>query len=631
MSDAAHGHGPESPPSRAQFLALCLTALGVVYGDIGTSPLYAMRECFAPGHGVRPTPENVLGVLSLMFWALMLSVSLKYLAYVMRADNRGEGGILALLALALPPGGTGRTRSALVVLGLFGCALLWGDGMITPAISVLGAVEGLTLASPRFESNVIPIAIVILIGLFTAQRYGTARVGRVFGPIMVLWFLTLATLGVVSLVQRPEVLGAVNPAHAVRFFLAHGTHGFIVLGAVVLCVTGGEALYADMGHFGAKPIRMAWFSFVLPALLLNYFGQAALLLRDPSAAENPFYRLAPRALLYPMIALATVAAIIASQALISGAYSLTRQASMLGYWPRTRIDHTSPDQIGQIYVPSMNWILMFSTIGLVVGFKNSSSLAAAYGVAVTGTMVITSLLAFQVARKRWRWSTLAAVAVTIPLVTIDSSFFAATATKIPHGGWFPIAVGALFLLIMLTWKEGRAVLGDRIRAGIVPLADFYEIMRVERPARVPGTAVFMASNAQGTPPALMHNFLHNHVVHEHVVLLTIVTEEEARIEEHERLTVEELQEGFVRVVARFGFMETPDVPALMRRAKIKGALPDHTTYFLGRETLLPQGKHGLSRWREKLFVVLSRNSESATSFFKIPPDRVLEVGAQIEL
>lgn len=623
---------PPGPRPLPRSLALSVAALGVVYGDIGTSPLYSIKECFAPGHGVAATHANVLGVVSLVFWTLTLIVSLKYVTYVMRADNHGEGGILALMALAIPGSSSLSRRGLLPLLGLTGCALLYGDGMITPAVSVLSAVEGLSVVSPRFEPLIIPLTVGVLVAVFSVQRFGSARVGSVFGPIMVLWFVVLGVLGLLSIVQSPEVLAAVNPLYAVRYFLHNGLPGVVVLGAVLLCVTGAEALYADMGHFGLGPIRGNWFALVMPALLLNYLGQGALLLREPSAASNPFFRLAPSGLLYPMVALATLATVIASQALISGVFSLTRQAAMLGYWPRTRIEHTSADQIGQIYIPLLNWALMCCTIGLVLGFGNSSNLAAAYGVAVILTMLLTTLLAYQVARHRWRWRRSLALLVTLPLLALELSFLGASVPKFIHGGWFPLLVAAIILVMMLTWKDGRALVGQRIQASIVPLADFYEVLRVERPLRVPGTAVFMCSNAAGTPPSLMHNFLHNRVVHARVVLLTVKTEEDAYVAEAERVTVEELEQGFVRVVARFGYMENPDVPGLLKRAAIPGIDPEEITYFLGRETLLPHGKqHGLSAWRERLFVVMSRNAENATTFFQLPPHRVLEVGAQIEL
>ncbi|MBI3204280.1 MAG: potassium transporter Kup [Myxococcales bacterium] len=614
-------------PQRREFLVLCLGALGVVYGDIGTSPLYALRECFAGEHRLAVTPANVLGILSLVFWSLTLVVSVKYLAYVLRADNQGEGGVLALMALALDA-----KRSAVVIaLGLFGAALLYGDGMITPAISVLSSVEGLELVTPGAAQWVVPITLAILVLLFAAQRFGTAKVGTVFGPVMILWFATLGVLGVFNIGKHPDVLFALSPHHAVGFFRGHGLAGFLVLGSVFLVVTGGEALYADMGHFGAGPIRRTWLLFVWPALMSNYLGQGALLLASPMAADSPFFKLAPGWALVPLVVLAAAATIIASQAMISGAFSLTRQAMMLGFWPRVRVLHTSADQIGQIYVPSTNWMLMAATVGLVLGFRTSSALAAAYGIAVTTTMVITALLAFVVARRRWGVSLGAALAATAAFLVVDLAFFSANAVKIGQGGWFPLVVGALVFFAMTTWKRGREVLGARIRSQIVPLEDFFELMRLERPERVPGPAVFMASNSQGTPPALMTNFLHNRVVHEQVLLLTVKITDRAREPDEARVEVEHLPMGFTRVVFNHGFMEQLDVPALLDARGLLSFSRDHTTYFLGRETVLAEGREGMSRARERVFAFMSRNSQGATALFSIPPDRVMEVGAQVAL
>ncbi len=634
MRDPPSGNGSASaaPPSGRYLLTLCLASAGIVYGDIGTSPLYALRECFRGEHAVPATHDNILGVVSLILWSLTLVISIKYLAYVMRADNKGEGGILALMALAQSQERGGRhVRRVVLLLGLFGAALLYGDGMITPAISVLSAVEGLRIAAPSLSSYVEPITIAILIGLFWIQRRGTARVGAIFGPVMLLWFSMLAVLGVGYIARRPDVLVGLSPGYGAAFLIRHKLHGLLVLGAVFLVVTGGEALYADMGHFGPRPIRLTWFGLVLPALVINYFGQGALLLESPAAAENPFYRMVPSWALYPMVALATLATVIASQAVISGAYSLTRQAMMLGFLPRLRLRHTSAREIGQIYAPSTNWVLMFATIGLVLGFRSSSNLAAAYGVAVTTTMVITTLLAWIVARRLWGWSVWAASGATLLFLVPDLAFFSANLVKIEQGGWFPLLVAMGVFTLMTTWQRGRSLLGERIRANIVPLVDLYELIRVERPARVPGTAVFMTSNAEGTPPALMHNFRHNRVLHEQNVLLTIVTEEVSRVSPGERLTVQQLEEGFLRVVARYGFMEEADIPALLAGDAIPGCAAPHTTFFLGRETLLAAGGAGMSRWRESLFAVMSRNAQRATAFYNIPPDQVMEIGAQIEL
>jgi KUP system potassium uptake protein len=624
-------HAP-APPARGRYLAsLCLSALGVVYGDIGTSPLYAIRECFHGEHAVAVTRPNVLGVLSLIFWSLTIVISIKYLIYVLRADNRGEGGILALMALATRQKLHGKTRATVLVLGLFGAALLYGDGMITPAISVLSAVEGLGVAAPSLEHYVVPITIVILFGLFVLQYRGTARVGAVFGPITFLWFSALAGFGGWHIAQNTEVLSAINPVHGAAFLANNGVMGFLVLGAVFLVVTGGEALYADMGHFGARPIRLTWFAVVLPALLINYFGQGSLLLSNPSAADNPFYRMPPSWALYPMLVLATMATIIASQAVISGAFSLTRQAIMLGYWPRVQIRHTSSKEIGQIYVPSINWLLLFSTIGLVLGFGTSSKLAAAYGIAVTTTMVITTMLAYVVARRLWGWGWLAALSLTALFLGIDLAFFGANVIKIEQGGWFALVVAIGVFLLMTTWHKGRALLGERIRSQLVPLEDFFELMRVEPTKRVPGTAVFMTSNPEGAPPALMHNFSHNRVVHAHVILLTIVTEEVPFVRDERRVFVEQLAEGFTRVVARYGFTEEPDVVELFARNDTPSPPLEHTTFFLGLETLLAEGRYGMAPWRERLFAAMARNAQRATKFFNVPPDRVVELGAQIEL
>lgn len=613
-----------------QATGLYLAALGVVFGDIGTSPLYALRECFHGPHAVAPSHANVLGVLSLIFWALMIVITVKYLAYVMRADNRGEGGILAMMALAMQGSTDKGWRLAVVTtLGLFGAALLYGDGMITPAISVLSAMEGLQVAAPALGPLVQPITIAILIGLFLVQHRGTAGVGAIFGPVTLIWFVVLGVMGVLWIVQAPAVLGAANPMHGVQFFIDNQGRGFLVLGAVFLVVTGGEALYADMGHFGVRPIRRTWFVIVLPALLAQYFGQGALLMLRPEAAENPFYHMVPAWGLYPMVVLAAMATIIASQAVISGAFSLTRQAIMLGFAPRTRVAHTSAREIGQIYVPFVNWMLMLATIGLVIGFGSSSNLAAAYGIAVTMTMVITTLLAYVVARRRWSWSLVAGGSVTLLLLVPDAAFFAANVTKITQGGWFPLVVGGLVFLVLTTWKRGRVLLGERIRQSIVPLDDFTARMASEGVVRVPGTSVFMTSNPEGTPPALLNLARHNHVVHEHVVLLSVRTEEQPFVAPTDRVKVAELGNGFVRMTARYGFMEDPDIPALLAAHPLPGYEPATTTFFLGRETVLAGG--GMVRWRVHLFAFLARNAQRATAFFDLPPDRVMEIGSEVEI
>ncbi|HEX7669960.1 MAG TPA: potassium transporter Kup, partial [Polyangiaceae bacterium] len=611
---------------------LSVGALGVVFGDIGTSPLYAVRECLSGAHGIGVHTESVLGVLSLIFWALTLIISIKYVGYVLRADNQGEGGILALMALVTTGRELGKrgTRVA-ILLGLFGAALLFGDGVITPAISVLSAVEGLSVATPKLEPLVVPISIVILFGLFRVQKRGTGDVGAVFGPIMVLWFLMLGITGLSQIVQNPKILVAMSPTYGLAFLLHSGHRGFLVLGSVFLAVTGGEALYADMGHFGAQPMRVSWFFVALPALVMNYFGQGALLLREPTTIENPFFRMAPSWGLYPMVGLSTVATVIASQALISGAFSLSRQALMLGYMPRVSVEHTSAKHIGQIYVPIVNWLLMLATIALVFGFKSSSALAAAYGVAVTLNMIITTLLASVVARQRWKWGLPAVAGVTVLFLIPESVFASSNLAKVADGGWFPLAVGALLFTVFTTWRRGRALLFERFVERVVPLEDFFELMLVEIPARVPGTAVFMTSNSDGTPPALLQNFLHNRVVHEHVVLLTIITEQVARVSAEDRVRVEDMRNGFRRAIARYGFMETPDIPKLLERPELKDYSIDYVTFFLGRETVLPTHRPGMALWRERLFAFLSRNAQPATAFFGIPPARVVEIGAQIEL
>jgi KUP system potassium uptake protein len=633
------GSNPSVPhipgtPTPANLAVLTLGALGVVYGDIGTSPLYALRECFHGLHAVPPTRENVLGVLSLIFWSLTLIISIKYILFVMRADNKGEGGILALLALvAQSPDARRRSRATLVALGLFGAALLYGDGMITPAISVLGAVEGLQVATHIFEPYIVPVTVAILFGLFLIQSHGTARVGALFGPVMIVWFATISILGLRWIVRDPHVLGAFSPHHAVRFFLYAGWHGFVVLGSVFLVVTGGEALYADMGHFGRKPIRTAWFVMVLPALLLNYLGQGAMILNDPAAAASPFYLMAPRWALYPLVTLATMAAIIASQALISGAFSLTRQAIQLGYCPRLDIQYTSETHQGQIYIPQVNWALMLATIGLVVGFKTSSALAAAYGMAVTSTMVITTMLAYLVARSSWGVSRAVAGSIAVFFLSIEMAFFGANLVKVAHGGWFPLVIGAVVYTGLSTWKNGRALLASRLRERMYPFEQFLKDMAQRPPQRVAGTAIFMTSNLQGTPATLLHNLQHNKVLHERVILLTVVTIDVPHVPPEERSEVLPLGQGFFRLTLRYGFMEEPDVPAALLEASQRGFPVDlgDTTFFLGVETLLATSRPGMPLWRERLFVWIARNAVRANSFFKIPPERVVELGMQVEL
>jgi KUP system potassium uptake protein len=632
---------PPKPPPRGRVLAgLALAALGVVYGDIGTSPLYAVKECFSGQHGIAPTVENVLGILSLIVWSLNFVVSLKYISLVMRADNRGEGGILALMALVRSKGVAGRIRirRLLLPLGLFGAALLYGDGVITPAISVLGAMEGLSVVTPAFDPFVVPITVGILLALFLFQQRGTAGVGAVFGPITLIWFACISALGVRGIMLEPSVLRAVNPWYAVEFFVTDGWRGFLILGAVVLVFTGGEALYADMGHFGKRPIRVAWFGLVLPALLLNYFGQGALLLHDPSSARNPFYSLVPSSLLVPMIVVATAAAIVASQALISGAFSLTQQAVQLGYSPRVTIRHTSHTEMGQVYIPEVNQALAVACIGLVLAYRSSTNLAAAYGIAVTGTMSITTVLYYEVMRTRWQWPLWKAGGIAGLFLAIDLSFLGANLIKVAHGGWFPIVVAIGIFTLMATWKQGRALLAGILRENSLPMDLFLQDIKRRQPPRVPGVAVFLTSAAGGAPPVLLHHLKHNQVLHERVILLSIVTKDIPSVPEKDRIQCTELGEGFCTVLAHYGFMETPDVPTIVRALEpppprglgIKINLMQ-TTFYLGRETLIATGRARMARWRKKLFIVMTRNAQPATAFFGLPPNRVVELGAQIQL
>jgi KUP system potassium uptake protein len=638
-----HRHHAEANPRGKRLLVLSLTALGVVYGDIGTSPLYAIKEAFKPEYGLTPNINNVYGLLSLIVWSLVMIVSVKYVAFILRADNRGEGGVLALLALILQRHhrqAESRRRGLLIALGLFGGAFLYGDGVITPAISVLGAVEGLEVASPALGLFVIPIAFIIIAVLFAAQRYGTARVGGLFGWIMLVWFATIAVLGLRSIVMHPEILAAVNPWYAVQFFVDHPARSFIALGAVVLVVTGGEALYADMGHFGPKPIRIVWYYFVLPALLLNYFGQGALLLSTPTAITNPFYLLSPSWFVYPLLVIATSAAIVASQALISGAFSLTQQAIQLGYSPRMRIIHTSKHAAGQIYIPEINKALAIGTLLLVVGFGSSTALGAAYGVAVTGTMAITSILFYIVTRNLWGWSPLKAGAFLAFFLTIDLAFFTSNLLKIPHGGWVPLAIAIFVFVLMTTWKRGRAILRAILQRGTVPIDMFLADVERRKPVRVKGTAVFMTSDPEGAPVVLLHHLKHNKVLHEQVVLLSVITAEVPEVPSNERIELAALGQGFFRVQASYGFMETPNVPAVLQYCGKHGinAKKTDVSYYLGRERLLPtlprRAKDTeigtMARWRKKLFVLMSQNARGATEFFGIPPNRVVELGTQIE-
>jgi KUP system potassium uptake protein len=630
---------------------VALGALGVVYGDIGTSPLYAMKECFTKPHGVDVNEANVLGILSLIFWSLTLVVSLKYLTFVMRADNKGEGGILALLALLKPAPGKAAPFGAkvLALLALGGAALLYGDGMITPSLSVLSAVEGLQVAnigtihlfkigsfdlSFPFERLIVPLTLVILLLLFLAQKRGTAKIGAVFGPLMLVWFATIALIAVPWIWKMPSILRAFSPTYGIAFFAEHKLHGFLVLGSVVLCITGGEALYADMGHFGVKPIRAAWYGVAYPALLVNYLGQGASLLQNPDAVENPFYRMVSGAWIYPLVVISTCATVVASQALISGAFSLTQQAVQLGYCPRVAIVHTSGDAEGQIYIPEINNMLLVMCMALVVGFKSSGAMAAAYGIAVTGTMSVTTVLFFAVSRYRWKWPLWVALPLTFAILVIDLAFLGANLWKLGDGGWFPLAIGAGALVLMTTWKRGREILYESIRAATLPLDLFLADVERSKPVRVAGTAVFMTSNPDGAPPVLLHHFKHNKVLHQQVVLLSVATKHDPDVPKEERLErVNDLGHGFYQVTAVYGFMQTPNIQEVLELCGAAGLVTskDDTSFFLGRETLLVTARRNMARWRKMLFIFLSRNARPANAFFRIPPNRVIELGTQIEL
>jgi len=615
-------------PSFRRLAILSLTALGVVYGDIGTSPLYAFRACFSRDVGLPHDPATVYGVLSLIVWSLILIVTVKYVLVIMRLDNRGEGGIVALLAL-LPQK---RRRGLIVALGLFGAALLYGDGIITPAISVLSAVEGLEIAVPELSHLVVPATLAILLLLFVGQRYGTARVGAVFGPIMLAWFATIGTLGGVEIARSPAILLALNPWYGFELFARHGTAGFLILGAVVLAVTGAEALYADIGHFGRRPIRLAWFVMVLPALMLNYFGQGALVLREPETIVNPFYLLAPAALLYPLLALSTLATVVASQALISGAFSLTHQCVQLRYSPRVSIVHTSRSEPGQIYIPAVNTALMVGCLLLVLAFRSSTALGAAYGVAVTGTMAITTVLFGVLAYRRWHWPAWRIVAVAGGFLAIDLAFAAANVTKIRQGGWVPLAIAAGLFLLMTTWNRGTELLSRWLSETTVPFESFLEEVEQLKPPRVPGTAVFLTTHVEGAPLVLQLHLRHNKALHEEIVLLAIMTEQVPEVEESQRVSVEDLTLGLYRVWAHYGFMERADVERILVHCRAAGirAEEDETTYYLGRMRLLPTGLARMMRWRKRLFSLMSRNASSAADFFRLPPDRVVELGARVE-
>ncbi|AIZ33750.1 potassium transporter Kup [Pseudomonas parafulva] len=627
-SHAEGGHGAARP------LGLLVAAVGVVYGDIGTSPLYTLKEVFTGGYGVQVDHDGVLGILSLILWSLLWVVSFKYVMFILRADNQGEGGTMALTALARRATAEyPRLRMLMVGCGLVGASLFYGDSMITPAVSVLSAVEGMGLAFEGIDHWVVPISLVVLVALFLVQKHGTEKIGKAFGPIMVVWFLVLAVLGVHGIQQSPEVLKAFNPGWALNFFIVHPGMGVAILGAVVLALTGAEALYADMGHFGRKPIARAWFALVLPALVLNYFGQGAMLLQNPEAARNPFYLLAPSWALLPLVALSTLATVIASQAVISGAFSLTRQAIQLGYVPRMQIQHTSSDEQGQIYIGAVNWTLMVGVVLLVIGFESSGALAAAYGVAVTGTMLMTTILVAAVMLLLWKWPPLLAVPLLVGFLLVDGLFFAANVPKIVQGGAFPVLAGIVLFVLMSTWKRGKQILVERIDEGALPLPVFIGSIRVQPPHRVEGTAVFLTARADAVPHALLHNMLHNQVLHSQVVLLTVVSEDRPRVPEAERFEVEAYGDGFFRVLLHFGFMDEPDVPAALRLCHLDALdfSPMRTTYFLSRETVIASRLVGMSRWRSNLFAFLLKNANGNLRFFNLPLNRVIELGTQVEI
>jgi KUP system potassium uptake protein len=620
--------------SRQSRAALALAALGIVYGDIGTSPLYAAKEVFNPSHGIPFSTQNVIGGVSAIFWALMIIVSVKYVILIMRADNKTEGGIMALLALA---SASVKERTGwggvLAVLGVFGAALFYGDGVITPAISVLSAVEGLEVAAPGLKPYIIPLTVAVLIALFALQRRGTATVGALFGPVMILWFAILGAIGVVNIVRAPEIVQAVNPMHAFGFLTQHGFASFVVLGAVFLAVTGAEALYADMGHFGKAPIRVAWFACVLPGLTLNYFGQGALLITNPQAVENPFYLMFPDWALLPMVVLATAATVIASQAVISGTYSMTRQAIQLGFLPRMNIIQTSDTEFGQIYIPGINWTLLIVIIAAVIGFGSSSSLASAYGLAVSGTMLITTLLTFFVIRFGWHYSLTVCVLSTSFFLAVDAAFFAANLFKFIEGGWFPLMMGGIIFTVMVTWRRGREILFFHLRKSSIQLTPFLKMLFECPPHRVDGTAIFLIGDPESTPHALLHNLAHNKVLHNRVVFLTVVIRDVPRVAFEERVSIEPLGNNCHRMRLCYGFKDTPDVPQTLDLCKIDGSSFNllETSFFVSRETVIPTPGEGMALWRERLFATMTRNAGSIVDYFHIPANRVIELGTQVEI
>lgn len=620
--------------SKSRQATLALAALGVVYGDIGTSPLYSMKEVFAGNHSIPLTPENVLGILSLIVWSLIVIVSIKYVVFIMRADNRGEGGIMALIALAQQGAkDNSRRQRAIILVGLLGAGMFYGDGMVTPAISVLSALEGLKVVTPTFQPVIIPATLVVLFALFYFQRRGTASLGTLFGPVMLLWFATLAILGFIGILANPGVLQALSPTFGLGFLIENRSIAIVAMGAVVLSVTGAEALYADMGHFGSKPIRQAWFGFVLPSLILNYFGQGALLLVNPAAADNPFYRLAPEWLLYPLVALATLATVIASQAVISGAFSVSRQAMQLGFLPRIEVQFTSEKAQGQVYLPGVNWGLFVVVVILVLGFQTTDNLAAAYGIAVTGDMVITSILATFVAAKSWGWGWGRSIALFSVFLSVELTFLFANVLKIPHGGWFPLVAGAMIFLVMTTWKRGVQLLTERTSGEAIELVSFIDALLVSMPVRVLGTSVFMTSRNDRVPSSLLHNLMHNKVLHERVLIVSVEVFDVPYVPEIDRIVISKLKGNFFMVTVQYGFKDEPDIPLALTFCETQGLAIDmmETSFFLGRATLIPHVGSGMALWREKLYVFLFRNAGSATHFYKIPSNRVVELGTQVVL
>jgi len=626
----AQNNNEKNGMGKSRLFKLALGAVGVVYGDIGTSPLYALRECFHGKHSVLPTEANVLGVLSLIFWSLIIVISIKYLVVILRADNQGEGGILALMELIMPK--RGRHRGTIILLGLFGAALLYGDGTITPAISVLSAIEGLEIATPVFQSYIVPITLVVLFLLFLLQKRGTGDVGMLFGPVMLAWFLVIGCTGTLSIVKNLGVLSSINPYHGLLFFLNNGFVSLFILGSIFLVVTGGEALYADIGHFGKIPVRISWFSVVLICLLLNYFGQGALLLNNREAAGSPFYHLTPDWALYPMVLLATVATVIASQAIISGVFSLTFQSIQLGYLPRLRVLHTSEEEQGQIYLPQVNWTLFLATAGVVLGFRSSGNLAGAYGIAVSTTMVITTMLGYVAMRKLWNWSRFAAVSIAAFFLLIDLSFFSANMLKIFRGGWYPLIMGGLVYLLMSTWMQGREVVRRQIRQFEYPLKKFMNNLDLRTIKKVPGTAIYLTRSPTCTPPAFLHNINHNKIIHRRIIFIAIGVKNVPHVRAENRITFGQLPKDAYRVLVKYGYMDSPDLRAVIRIIQNRHLKIDmeETTFFLSRDTLIPTKSVGMNRWRDRIFAFMARNADRAVSYYNIPPERVFEIGAQFK-